>query len=63
MLFQEREDWTASATELEAVLVLEPERKPVYGDLVAMYCRPVNSMQRPRPSSEAEAVGFGSLTH
>jgi len=63
MLFQERKDWTASATELEAVLALEPERKPVYGDLVAMYVQSGRLDEAADTLERGEAVGFDSVTH
>ena len=63
MLFQERKDWTASASELEAVLALDPERKPVYGDLVAMYVQSDRLDAAADTLERGEAVGFDSVTH
>jgi len=63
MLFQERQDWTASATELEAVLALEPQRTPVYGDLVAMYVQSDRLDAAVDALDRAEAAGFRSAGH
>jgi tetratricopeptide (TPR) repeat protein len=63
MLFQERKDWAASATELEAVLALEPQRKPVYGDLVAMYVQSDRLDAAVDALERGESAGFASATH
>lgn len=63
MLFQERKDWEASAAELEAVLVLEPQRKPVYGDLVAMYVQSDRLDAAIDALERGDAAGFQSATH
>jgi protein O-GlcNAc transferase len=63
MLFQEREDWEASATELEAVLALEPQRTPVYGDLVAMYVQSNRVDAAVDALERGDAAGFKSATH
>jgi len=63
MLFQERKEWAASATELEAVLALEPQRKPVYGDLVAMYVQSDRLDAAADALERGEAAGFASATH
>lgn len=63
MLFQEREDWEASATELEAVLALEPQRSPVYGDLVAMYVELDRLDAAVDVLERGNAAGFRSATH
>ncbi len=63
LLFQKKSAWADSARELEAVLELEPARRPVYGDLVALYLE----LDRPEDAAETlrrgEAVGFGSARH
>jgi len=63
MLFQERKEWTASAAELEAVLVLEPQRTPVYGDLVAMYVQSDGLDAAVDALERGDAAGFRSATH
>ena len=63
MLFQQRKEWAASATELEAVLALEPQRKPAYGDLVAMYVQSDRLDAAADALERGEAVGFASATH
>jgi tetratricopeptide (TPR) repeat protein len=63
MLFQERQDWAASATELEAVLVLEPQRTPVYGDLVAMYVQSDRLDAAVDALNRGDDAGFRSAGH
>ena len=63
MLFQERKEWAASAAELEAVLLLEPQRTPVYGDLVAMYVQSDNLDAAVDALERGDAAGFRSASH
>lgn len=63
MLFQERKEWAASATELEAVLALEPQRTPVYGDLVAMYVQSDRLDAAVEALERGESAGFRSAPH
>jgi tetratricopeptide (TPR) repeat protein len=63
MLFQERKDWAASAGELEAVLELEPQRTPVYGDLVAMYVQSDELDAAVKALERGDTAGFRSAPH
>jgi tetratricopeptide (TPR) repeat protein len=63
MLFQQKKDWSASASELEAVLELEPQRTPVYGDLVALYLEADRLDDAVDALNRGEAAGFGSADH
>jgi len=63
MLYQQKKDWAASASELEAVLELEPQRTPVYGDLVAMYVESDRLDDAVDALNRGDAAGFGSANH
>jgi tetratricopeptide (TPR) repeat protein len=67
LLLQQERRWGEAAEELEAVLILQPERSNVYGDLATLYIQAgdaeaaVSALERGREAGFASAVHYYSL--
>jgi tetratricopeptide (TPR) repeat protein len=63
MLFDRAERWDEAAAELEAVLLLQPERVEVFGDLASLLLRAGETERAAEALDRGRAAGFSSAAH
>jgi tetratricopeptide (TPR) repeat protein len=63
LLLQQERRWGSAAEELEAVLLLQPERSKVYGDLASLYIQAGDAEAAVDALERGEEAGFSSAAH
>lgn len=63
MLLQQAKRWRDAATELEAVIQLDPSRKEAYGDLATLYIQAGDTEAGVDALQRGKSAGFSSATH